>query len=179
MIELKFHHFLKWSEIEEIIRKGKNNMIVVKLPNSIYLSKKMRYKIEYMKRHHIIVEVENDKRGRHKKIDDNIKERILELYREGYSINNISNILKLPKSTIFINVRDEISIISMERKKEELSSLMYQYKEHLIIENIYNNYLDTLFSELKMLIDENDLETAYNTIKEISNYIKKLKKLKS
>jgi len=177
MIELKFHHFLKWSEIEEIIKKGKNNMVVVKLPNSIYHSKKMKYKIEHMKKHHIIVEMDNDKRGRHKKIDDNLKERILELYREGYSINNISNILKLPKSTIFINVRDEIGIISMERKKEELTSLMYQYKEHLIIENIYDNYFDTLFSELKMYIDENNLDMAHIKIKEISNYAKKLKKL--
>ncbi|WP_421078054.1 helix-turn-helix domain-containing protein [Methanothermococcus sp. Ax23] len=176
MIELKFHHFLRWDEINELVESAKNNMVIVKLPNSIYSSPKMTYKIEFMRKNHIIVEVENDKRGRSKKIDEDIKKEILELYREGYSINKIASMLNLPKSTIFTNVKEEINEIKTEMKMEELTSLMYEYKEYLIKNDLYNPYIETQFSELKMYVDNNDLETAYKKLKEIIKYIKQMQR---
>ncbi|WP_292460740.1 helix-turn-helix domain-containing protein [Methanothermococcus sp.] len=176
MIELKFHHFLRWDEINELVEKAKNGMVVVKLPNSIYNSPKMTYKIEFMRKNHIIVEVENDKRGRSKKIDEDIKKEILELYREGYSINKIASMLNLPKSTIFTNVKDEINKIKIEMKKEELTSLMYEYKEYLIKNDLYHPYIETQFMELKVYVNNNDLETAYKKLKEIIKYTKNQRK---
>ena len=136
----------------------------------------MTYKIEFMRKNHIIVEVENDKRGRSKKIDEDIKKEILELYREGYSINKIASMLNLPKSTIFTNVKEEINEIKTEMKMEELTSLMYEYKEYLIKNDLYNPYIETQFSELKMYVDNNDLETAYKKLKEIIKYIKQMQR---
>ena len=179
MIELKFHHFLKWDEINELVESAKNNtIVVVKLPNSIYNSPKMTYKIEFMRKNHIIVEVENDKRGRGKKIDDDVKKEILKLYKEGYSINKIASMLNLPKSTIFTNVKDEINKIKTEMKKEELTSLVYEYKEYLIKNDLYHPYIESQFLELKVYVDNNDLENAYNKLKEIIEYIKEKRKEK-
>ena len=178
MIELKFHHFLRWDEINELVESAKNNMVVVKLPNSIYNSPKMTYKIEFMRKNHIIVEVENDKRGRGKKIDDDVKKEILKLYKEGYSINKIASMLNLPKSTIFTNVKDEINKIKTEMKKEELTSLVYEYKEYLIKNDLYHPYIESQFLELKVYVDNNDLESAYNKLKEIIEYIKEKRKEK-
>ncbi len=176
MIELKFHHFLRWDEINELIQNAKNNIIIVKLPKSIYNSPKMTYKIEFMRKHHIIVEEENNKRGRGRKLNEDIKKEILELYKEGYSINKIANMLNLPKSTIFTNVKDEINKIKTEMKKEELTSLVYEYKEYLIKNDLYHPYIESQFLELKVYIDSNDLENAYKKLKEIIGYIKEKRK---
>ncbi|AEH06277.1 helix-turn-helix domain-containing protein [Methanothermococcus okinawensis] len=175
MIELKFSHFLRWDEINKLVEKAKNNMVIVKLPLSIYNNPKMTYKIEFMRKNHIIVESENNKRGRKEKLNENIKQEILELYREGYSINKIANMLKLPKSTIFTNVKDDINKIKIEMKKEELTSLVYEYKEYLIKNDLYHPYIESQFMELKVYVDNNDLETAYNKLKEIIEYIKSQK----
>jgi len=176
MIELKFHHFLRWDEINELIQNAKNNITIVKLPKSIYNSPKMTYKIEFMRKHHIIVEEENNKRGRGRKLNEDIKKEILELYKEGYSINKIANMLNLPKSTIFTNVKDEINKIKTEMKKEELTSLVYEYKEYLIKNDLYHPYIESQFLELKVYIDSNDLENAYKKLKEIIGYIKEKRK---
>ncbi len=178
MIELKFHHFLRWDEINNLIQKSKNNMVVVKLPKSIYNSPKMTYKIEFMRKNHIIVEVENDKRGRGKKLNDDIKKEILQLYKEGYSINKIASMLNLPKSTVFTNVKDDINKIKTDMKKEELTSLVYEYKEYLIKNDLYHPYIESQFLELKVYVDNNDLEKAHNKLKEIIEYIKEKRKEK-
>jgi len=177
MIELKFHHFLKWDEINELVEKAKNTMVIVKLPNSIFNSPKMEYKINFMKQNHIIVEKDTEKRGRNKKIDDELKEKILELYKEGYTINQIAKMMKLPKSTLFTNVKQEINEIKTNSKKEELQTLTYQYKEYLIKNDLYNSYIETQFMELKVYVDNDEIETAYNKLKEILQYIKEKQKI--
>ncbi len=176
MIELKFHNFLKWEEIDELIEKSKSTMVIVKLPKSIYDSPKMKYKIEYMEKNHIVVEIDNEKRGRNKSISNNLKNKALELYKEGYTLNQIAEKLKLPKSTLFINIKDEINKIKVNREKEELNNLTYQYKEYLINNDLYNNYIETQFLELKVYIDNNSMEEAYIKLKEILNYVKERKK---
>ena len=53
-------------------------------------------------------------------------------------------------------------------KKEELTSLVYEYKEYLIKNDLYHPYIETQFMELKVYVDNNDLETAYKKLKEIA-----------
>ncbi len=175
MKELKFHRFLKWDEIYDIINKYKNEYVIIKLPNSIYNSPKMKYKIEYLKKHHIVVECDNEKRGRKKKIDNDKKYKILKMYREGYSLIDISRILEIPKSTIFMSLNNELNIIKKDIKIEELNNILYEYKEYLIKEGIYTQSLDYLFAELKIYIKNEDINSAYKVLNNIKKEVKKLR----
>ncbi|EHP83666.1 helix-turn-helix domain-containing protein [Methanotorris formicicus] len=174
MIEIKFSRFPRWDEIKELEKKAKNNIIIVKLPKSIYNSSKMKYKLEYMRRKLIFVEVDEQKRGRPKKIDESIKNYVVQLLTNGKNLSEIARELNIPRTTIFDNIKDFLPKI----KREKFMKLLYEYKEFLIEKELYAPHVQILFSELEMHIKKEDFENAKKILDEIIKISKSARKNK-
>lgn len=112
------------------------------------------------------------KKGRPKKITEEIKQEILELYKKGYTILEISKLLKIPKSTIWDYVGVELIKYKESKKIEQLWELVYAYKEKLIEEGLFDSTVEMMFLELEMYIKNNNLNKAKETLIKIINYVK-------
>ena len=167
MIEIKLSKIPKWSEVEDIIKLRQKDLVLFKLPKSVFEHPKMRYKLEYLKKKGIFVEVENAKRGRKRKVNDETLKTILELLKEGYSVREVGRILGIPKSTIWDYTKEYIK----ELKVERLKKLIWEYKEYLINKGKYSPTLQVLFAELEATVDY-DLEKAKKILEEIIKHAK-------
>jgi hypothetical protein len=123
------------------------------------------------------IEVRN-KRGRSKRINNTLKDKIIELYKSGYTILEISKQLNIAKSTVWDNCKDEFKRIITElhekeeaEKKEQLKGLIYQYKEVFIENDLYDASVKILFSELEHAVEVGNLNRAYELLSELRYYI--------
>ena len=168
MIEIKLSKIPRWDEINEIVKLRQKDLVLLKLPKSVFEHPKMAYKLEYLKRKGIFIEVENAKRGKKRKVDDETLKRIHELIIEGYSVREIGNILGIGKSTVWDYAKDCIKELKIERFKK----LVWEYKEYLINKGKYSPTLQVLFAELEATVDY-DLEKAKKILEEIIKHAKK------
>ena len=168
MIEIKLSKIPRWDEINEIVKLRQKDLVLLKLPKSVFEHPKMAYKLEYLKRKGIFIEVENAKRGKKRKVDDETLKRIHELIIEGYSVREIGNILGIGKSTVWDYAKDCIK----ELKTERFKKLVWEYKEYLITKGKYSPTLQVLFAELEATVDY-DLEKAKKILEEIIKHAKK------
>ncbi|ACV25258.1 hypothetical protein [Methanocaldococcus fervens] len=167
MIEVKISKIPTWEEVEEIVKLRKKDLVLLKLPKSVFEHPKMVYKLEYLKNNGVFVEVENAKRGRKRRVTDEMVKKIHELIVNGCSIRETAKILNLGKSTVWDYAKDCIG----ELKREYLKRLIWEYKEHLIKNGKYTPSVQLLFLELEACVDV-DLEMAKNILKEIINHAK-------
>ncbi|AEF96067.1 helix-turn-helix domain-containing protein [Methanotorris igneus] len=167
MIEIDLNKIVNWKEIERIKNLSKKDFVLVRIPKGVYENKKMKYKIEMLKKEPTIyLEIKTKKRGRKKKVDDPIKQKIINLIKEGYSIREVGKELGISKSTVWEYAKETIK----EMKKEELMQLVWKYKEYLIKNELYTPQVQILFSELEMHIKNNDFENTHKKLKEIIKY---------
>jgi len=166
MIEIKISKIPNWKEIEEIINLQKKDFVLLKLPKSVFEHPKMVYKLEYLKKNGVFVEIENAKRGRKRKVSDETVKKIHELIMNGYSVREIGKILGIGKSTVWDYAKECIE----ELKKEYLKKLIWEYKEYLIQNGKYTPSVQLLFIELEQSINT-DLEKANNIFKEITKHV--------
>jgi len=157
-----------WEEIEKIKEMAKKDVIIVRMPKSVYNHKKMKYKIEALKEiPTVVINVEEKQRGRKKKIQNDILEKAIELINNNYSIRETANELGIPKSTLWLYIKD----IAKNAKIRLFKKLVLEYKEQLIKKGLYNGTIDMLFAELEMHLKLNDLEKAKNILTEIIMYV--------
>ncbi|XRP97784.1 helix-turn-helix domain-containing protein (plasmid) [Methanocaldococcus sp. 16A] len=168
MIEIKFSKIPKWEEINKIIKQSKHSLILLKFPKSVYEHPKMQYKLEVLKQEpNIFIDVENSKRGKKRVVDDNTREKIITLLKDGYPIRRIGEELGLAKSTVWDYAKEYIK----ELKEEHLKNLIWKYKEKLIEEDLWDSIVEMLFLELEMHIKNKDIEQAKKKLDEIINYV--------
>ncbi|AAB98774.1 TPA: helix-turn-helix domain-containing protein [Methanocaldococcus jannaschii] len=167
MIEIKISKIPRWDEINKIVKLREKDLVLLKLPKSVYEHPKMAYKLEYLKKKGIFIEVENAKRGRKRKVDDETVKKIHELIIEGYSVREIGNILGIGKSTVWDYAKDCIKELKLERFKK----LVWEYREYLINKGKYSPSLQVLFLELEATVDY-DLEKAKKILEDIIKHVK-------
>lgn len=162
--------YLSKKEVEKLIKEGVNEIV---MPKSIYelMERKNKNALNRLLLFGVDVKI-SSKVGRPKKIDERVKNHTVELIKEGWNIREVAKKLGLKKSTIWDNIKDDLEHI----KKERLKNLIYEYKELLIKKDKYNEYVQTLFSELEIYVNNDQLENAEKALKEIINYVNLTKK---
>jgi hypothetical protein len=163
MIELKYSKILSWDEVQDILNMAKKEMVVVKLPRSILNHSKMKYKLELLKNPFIFIEEDTCRRGRKRKINETQKRELLNLIKEGHSIRETAKIAGISKSTVYEYVKYDM--VSM--KKEQFKKLVWEYKQQLIENDLYDSYVESLFLELEHAVEVGDLNRAYELLSEL------------
>jgi len=156
--------------INEIIKNPKIKKIIIPKSHYELMLKRNSNGIKRLVINGIDVEV-RDKKGRPKKVNNDLKYKIINLYKEGHTILEISKILNIPKSTIWDNVGEELIKIKDDTKMEQFIQLVWEYKERLIENDLYDTYIETLFAELEMYVRNNELEKAKEILNNIIEYI--------
>lgn len=54
MIEIKISKIPRWDEINKIVKLREKDLVLLKLPKSVYEHPKMAYKLEYLKKKGIL-----------------------------------------------------------------------------------------------------------------------------
>ncbi|ADC69806.1 conserved hypothetical protein [Methanocaldococcus sp. FS406-22] len=155
--------------IDEIIKNPKIKKVVIPKSHYELMLKKNPNGIKRLLICGIDIEI-RDRRGRPKKVNDDLKKKILELYKNGKTILEISEILRIPKSTIWDNVGEELAKIKDETLYERLWNDIWKFKELAIEEGWYDNYAKALFAELEAYIKSNNIEKANEALRKIIEY---------
>ncbi len=167
MIEIGINKIVNWKTIEHIKNLAKKDVVIVRMPKSIYNHKKMKYKIEILKGiPTVVINIEEKQKGRKKKVNDFTKEKIFEMIKEGYSVREIGKELGISKSTVWHYAKDYIK----EMKKEYLKKLIWELKETAVEEGWYDHTVQALFLELEAHIKNNDLEKSKEILQKIIEY---------
>lgn len=172
MIEKDINKIISWEEINKIIADSNKDLVFIRMPESIFNHPKMAYKIQTLKENTgIFIEVKSKQKGRKKKINETQKRKLLNLIKEGYSIRDTAKIVRIPKSTVYEYVKEDIT----NMKKEQLKELIYEFKEMFIKNDLYSDSVKMLFSELEHAVEVGNLNRAYELLSELRHYIENIK----
>ncbi|WP_459202004.1 hypothetical protein [Methanococcus sp. CF] len=159
--------YLSKTEVEDLIKQGIDE---VTMPKSVYeyMEKKNKGALNRLLIFGVDVSI-TDQVGRPKKVEGDIKKKIIEEIIDGKSIRKIAEEYDLKKSTIWDNIKDDMAKI----KQEKFRKMIYDYKELLIEKGKYTDYIETLFLELDMNISNDNLKEAEKILLKIIEYSKK------
>ncbi len=172
MIEMDINKIVSWEEINKIKEISKKDFVIIRIPNSVYENEKMKYKIKILEEEPTIyMDIRTCRRGRKIKVNDNIKQQIIKLIEKGYKIREIGEELGISKSTVWNYAKGLIKEIEVNKFK----TLLWEYKQQLIENDLYDSYVKILFSELEHAVDEHDLNRAHIILSELRYYIENIK----
>ncbi|MBP2172500.1 hypothetical protein [Methanococcus voltae] len=162
----KTSKYLTKKKVEEIIQKDYDEII---MPQSIYnlMDEKNKSSMEKLRLCGVIIKT-TDNVGRPKKITKYDKDRIKELLVDGKSVRKTAEIMNMKKTTVWENIKDSMDEIKIEKFRK----LIYEYKELLIIQDRYGSYVESLFLELDVYINNKDMENALEILNKIIIYAK-------
>jgi len=159
--------YLSKKEVDDLIKQGVDE---ITMPKSVYeyMESKNKGALNRLLIFGVDITV-TDQIGRPKKVEGNLKSKIIEEIVNGKSIRKIAEEYDLKKSTIWDNVKEDMEKI----KEERFRKMIYEYKELLIDREKYNEYVETLFLELEMYLSNNDIKKAEKMLLKIIEYSKK------
>ncbi|MCS3901043.1 hypothetical protein [Methanococcus voltae] len=162
----KTSKYLTKKDINNIIEKDYDEII---MPQSIYklLNEKNKSSMEKLRLCGIIVKT-TDNVGRPKKITKYDKDKIKELLVDGKSVRKTAEIMDMKKTTVWENIKDCMNEIKIEKFRK----MIYEYKELLIMQERYGSYVESLFLELDIYINNEDMENALEILNKIIIYVK-------
>ncbi|MBP2201593.1 hypothetical protein J3E07_001005 [Methanococcus voltae] len=162
----KTSKYLTKKKVEEIIQKDYDEII---MPQSIYnlMDEKNKSSMEKLRLCGVIIKT-TDNVGRPKKITKYDKDRIKELLVDGKSVRKTAEIMNMKKTTVWENIKDSMDEIKIEKFRK----LIYEYKELLILQDRYGSYIESLFLELDVYINNKDMENALEILNKIIIYAK-------
>ncbi|MCS3922382.1 hypothetical protein M2325_001067 [Methanococcus voltae PS] len=162
----KTSKYLTKKKVEEIIQKDYDEII---MPQSIYnlMDEKNKSSMEKLRLCGVIIKT-TDNVGRPKKITKYDKYRIKELLVDGKSVRKTAEIMNMKKTTVWENIKDSMDEIKIEKFRK----LIYEYKELLILQDRYGSYIESLFLELDVYINNKDMENALEILNKIIIYAK-------
>ncbi|MBA2868959.1 hypothetical protein [Methanococcus maripaludis] len=159
--------YLSKEDVENLIKEGVDE---VTMPKSIYeyMEKKNKGALNRLLIFGVDVSI-TDQVGRPKKVEGDIKKKIIEEIINGKSIRKVAEEYDLKKSTIWDNIKEDMAKI----KQEKFRKMIYDYKELLIEKERYTDYIETLFCELDMHISNDNLKEAEKILLKIIEYSKR------
>jgi len=159
--------YLSKKEVEDLIKQGVDE---VTMPKSVYeyMEEKNKGALNRLLIFGVDVSI-TDQVGRPKKVEADIKKKIIEEIINGKSIRKVAEEYDLKKSTLWDNIKDDMAKI----KQEKFRKMIYDYKELLIEKGKYTDYIETLFLELDMNISNDNLKEAEKILLKIIEYSKK------
>jgi hypothetical protein len=168
MIEIDINKIVSWEEINKIKELSKKDFVIIRIPNSVYENEKMKYKIKILEEEPTIyMDIKTYKRGRKIKVNNNINQQIIKLVEKGYTIREVGEELGISKSTVWNYAKDLIKDIEVNKFK----TLLWEYKQQLIENELYDSYVESLFLELEHAVEVGDLNRAYELLSELRYYI--------
>ena len=168
MIEMDINKIVSWEEINKIKELSKKDFVIIRIPNSVYENEKMKYKIKILEEEPTIyMDIKTYKRGRKIKVNNNINQQIIKLVEKGYTIREVGEELGISKSTVWNYAKDLIKDIEVNKFK----TLLWEYKQQLIENELYDSYVESLFLELEHAVEVGDLNRAYELLSELRYYI--------
>ena len=168
MIEMDINKIVSWEEINKIKELSKKDFVIIRIPNSVYENEKMKYKIKILEEEPTIyMDIKTYKRGRKIKVNNNINQQIIKLIEKGYTIREVGEELGISKSTVWNYAKDLIKDIEVNKFK----TLLWEYKQQLIENELYDSYVESLFLELEHAVEVGDLNRAYELLSELRYYI--------
>jgi predicted DNA-binding protein YlxM (UPF0122 family) len=169
MIEKDINKIVSWEEINKIIADSIKDLVFIRMPESVFNHPKMAYKIQVLKENtRVFIEVKSKQKGRLGKINEKRKRELLNYIKDGYSIRETAEMFGIPKSTVYDYVKDDLT----NMKKEQLKELIYEFKEVIIKNDLYDiASVKILFSELEHAVEVGDLNRAYELLSELRQYI--------
>jgi len=168
MIEIDINKIVSWEEINKIKELSKKDFVIIRIPNSVYENEKMKYKIKILEEEPTIyMDIKTYKRGRKIKVNNNINQQIIKLIEKGYTIREVGEELGISKSTVWNYAKDLIKDIEVNKFK----TLLWEYKQQLIENELYDSYVESLFLELEHAVEVGDLNRAYELLSELRYYI--------
>ncbi|MBP2143630.1 hypothetical protein J2127_000785 [Methanococcus voltae] len=162
----KTSKYLTKKKVEEIIEKDYDEII---MPQSIYnlMNEKNKSSMEKLRLCGVIIKT-TDNVGRPKKITKYDKDKIKELLVDGKSVRKTAEIMNMKKTTVWENIKDSRDEIKIEKFRK----MIYEYKELLIVQDRYGSYVESLFLELDVYINNKDMENALEILNKIIIYAK-------
>jgi hypothetical protein len=168
MIEIDINKIVSWEEINKIKELSKKDFVIIRIPNSVYENEKMKYKIKILEEEPTIyMDIKTYKRGRKIKVNNNINQQIIKLIEKGYTIREVGEELGISKSTVWNYAKDLIKDIEVNKFK----TLLWEYKQQLIENELYDSYVESLFLELEHAVEVGNLNRAYELLSELRYYI--------
>ena len=175
---VELNKIVSWKEIEKIKEMAKDDIVIVRIPKSVYNNKKMKYKIEVLKEiPTVVINIEEKPRGRKIKIPESILNKAIDLLKER-GLTEVAELLAIPETTLYYHFEKHKEKINKEReefKMQKLKQLLWEYKEMIINKGFYNAEMELKFLELELKINNKEFDDAKKILNEIKYRIKKKK----